>query len=441
MAVYRHAPDLHLLGQCSNEELQSLVFILTTAPRDSDTHRAESLTCTIEYHLLKAEHRCYWQQIAAEIQCYGANILMSLARLWQGVAYREILEKEYDKLKVNYNVKSSTEAIELTLLMKLLEKNLDQMTQEELAAFSRNMQPDLTNPTPQLIIMVVQTALRTSFFSINDFQHFWLGLPNHHTGLHYRDLTLSVTYFPLIHFLPTAGWSGYFLQGALIMPKQEHRYDRLAIRLAILVSRLFMGESLNISQLAQEFGVSGRTVQRDLRERLRYLDTEYIDGHVSLRDARGPFRTNSDILRFAQITSVAHYFPVLDPKLLSVLLDNRQDSPCIIWNDPPRQAPELFGGFQVIVQAIIRNRLIRFLHRKHLQSSIAPYRLICHDGEWYLAAVSKDRIQVFTLSAITDVVMTTSNFARNRHIDRILQDPRFMRALPHFDYISGIIHK
>ncbi|WP_230086685.1 MULTISPECIES: helix-turn-helix transcriptional regulator [Providencia] len=315
------------------------------------------------------------------------------------------------------------------------------MAQEELATFSRNIQPDLTNPTPQLIIMVVQTALRTSFFSINDFQHFWLGLPSHHTGLHYPDLTLSATYFPLIHFLPTAGWSGYFLQGAFIMPKQEHRYDRLAIRLAILVSRLFMGESLNISQLAQEFGVSGRTVQRDLRERLRYLDTEYIDGHVSLRDARGPFRTNSDILRFAQITSVAHYFPVLDPKLLSVLLDNRQDPPCIVWNDPPRQAPALFDGFQVIVQSIIRNRLIRFLHREHLQSSIAPYRLICHDGEWYLAAVSKDRIQVFTLSAITDVVMTASSFARNRHIDRILQDPRFMRALPHFDYISGIIHK
>lgn len=399
------------------------------------------MTGNTERRLLAPNYQCYWQQIATEIQRYGVNTLMSLALLRQGVVYWNILEDVCDKLDVNYNVKSSTEAIELTLLMKLLEKNLDQMAQEELATFSRNIQPDLTNPTPQLIIMVVQTALRTSFFSINDFQHFWLGLPSHHTGLHYRDLTLSATYFPLIHFLPTAGWSGYFLQGAFIMPKQEHRYDRLAIRLAILVSRLFMGESLNISQLAQEFGVSGRTVQRDLRERLRYLDTEYIDGHVSLRDARGPFRTNSDILRFAQITSVAHYFPVLDPKLLSVLLDNRQDPPCIVWNDPPRQAPALFDGFQVIVQSIIRNRLIRFLHREHLQSSIAPYRLICHDGEWYLAAVSKDRIQVFTLSAITDVVMTTSSFARNRHIDRILQDPRFMRALPHFDYISGIIHK
>ncbi|WP_241646357.1 helix-turn-helix transcriptional regulator [Rosenbergiella metrosideri] len=225
------------------------------------------------------------------------------------------------------------------------------------------------------------------------------------------------------------------------MAEQEHRYDRLANRLAMLVSRLFMGESLRVSQLAQEFGVSERTVQRDLRERLRYLDTECIDGHISLRDARGPYRTNSDILRFARITSVAHYFPALDPKLLSVLLDSGQDSPCIIWNDPPPQAPALFGGFQVIVQAIIRNRLIHFLHHERSQSSVAPYRLICQEGEWYLAAVCKDRIQVFTLSEITDVVMTVSHFARNRHIDRILQEPRFMRALPHFDYISGIMNK
>lgn len=225
------------------------------------------------------------------------------------------------------------------------------------------------------------------------------------------------------------------------MPEQEHRYDRLASRLAMLVSRLFMGESLCVSQLAQEFGVSERTVQRDLRERLRYLDTEYINGHVSLRDARGPFRTHSDILRFARITSVAHYFPALDPKLLSVLLDNGQDSPCIIWNDPPRETPALFGGFQVIVQAIIRNRLIHFLYQERPQTAIAPYRLICQGGEWYLTAVSKERIQVFTLSDITDVVMTVSHFVRKRHIGRILQEPKFMRALPHFDYISGILNK
>jgi uncharacterized protein YaaW (UPF0174 family) len=78
------------------------------------------------------------------------------------VTYREILVDVCDKLDVNYNQKSTTETIELALLMKVLEKSLDQMTPEELAAFSRNMHLDLTNPTPQLILIAVQAAIRTS---------------------------------------------------------------------------------------------------------------------------------------------------------------------------------------------------------------------------------------------------------------------------------------
>ncbi|WP_431223899.1 DUF3944 domain-containing protein [Serratia sp. L9] len=162
MAVYRNDPDLNLLGQCSNEELQLLVSILTTDPRDGDTRWTESLSSTPEYRLLAPEHRRYWQLIAAEFQRYGANTLVSLMRLGQGVTYREILGDVCDKLDVNYNPKSTTETIELTLLMKVLEKSLDQMTAEELTAFSRTMQLDLTNPTPQLILMAVQAAIRTS---------------------------------------------------------------------------------------------------------------------------------------------------------------------------------------------------------------------------------------------------------------------------------------
>lgn len=225
------------------------------------------------------------------------------------------------------------------------------------------------------------------------------------------------------------------------MSEQEHRYDRLANRLAILVSRLFMGESLNTRILAQEFGVSERTVQRDLRERLRYLDIDCVRGHFQLRDARGPLRTHNDILRFARLTSVAHYFPPLDPKLLSVLLDSDLDAPCLVWNAPPRHTPSLFGGFQVIVQAIISNRRIHFLHEGRQQSAIAPYRLICLDGEWYLVALAGEQIRVFTLAAVTDVAVTVGAFARKGHISRIFRDPRFIQALPHFQYISGLIRE
>lgn len=162
MAVYRHDPDLNLLGQCSNEELQLLVSILTTDPHDGKTRRTETLTGTPEYRLMAPDHSRYWQQIAAELQRYGANTLASLVRMGMGVTYREILGDVCDKLDVNYNQDSSTETIELCLLMKVLEKSLDQMSQDELSAFSRNMQLDLTNPTPQLILIAIQAAIRTS---------------------------------------------------------------------------------------------------------------------------------------------------------------------------------------------------------------------------------------------------------------------------------------
>ncbi|HHT0329989.1 TPA: DUF3944 domain-containing protein [Raoultella planticola] len=61
MAIYRNDPDLNLLGKCSNEELQLLVSILTTDPRDGDTRWTESLTSTPEYRLLAPDHRRYWQ--------------------------------------------------------------------------------------------------------------------------------------------------------------------------------------------------------------------------------------------------------------------------------------------------------------------------------------------------------------------------------------------
>ncbi|MCK7198566.1 DUF3944 domain-containing protein [Enterobacter bugandensis] len=162
MAVYRNDPDLNLLGQCSNDELQLLVSIMTTDPRDGDTRWTEGLTSTPEFRLLAPDHRRYWQLIAAEFQRYGANTLASLVRLGQGVTYREILVDVCDKLDVNYNQKSTTETIELALLLKVLEKSLDQMTPEELTVFSRNMHLDLTNPTPQLILIAVQAAIRTS---------------------------------------------------------------------------------------------------------------------------------------------------------------------------------------------------------------------------------------------------------------------------------------
>lgn len=63
------------------------------------------------------------------------------------------------------------------------------------------------------------------------------------------------------------------------MTQAERRHDRLAVRLSLIISRLVAGETLSVRKLAAEFGVLVRTLRRDFRERLMYLDLEYQSGY------------------------------------------------------------------------------------------------------------------------------------------------------------------
>ena len=85
------------------------------------------------------------------------------------------------------------------------------------------------------------------------------------------------------------------------MTLQERRHDRLAVRLSLIISRLVSGETLFIRKLATEFGVSERTLRRDFRERLMYLD-RITTGQCSLRSDIHSTRQEIDILTFAHRT-------------------------------------------------------------------------------------------------------------------------------------------
>ena len=48
----------------------------------------------------------------------------------------------------------------------------------------------------------------------------------------------------------------------------KHDYDKILTRLILILSRLNDGEALSVKELAEEFNVSTRTLQRDFNERL-----------------------------------------------------------------------------------------------------------------------------------------------------------------------------
>ena len=94
------------------------------------------------------------------------------------------------------------------------------------------------------------------------------------------------------------------------MSQAGRRYDRLSVRLSLIISRLIAGETLNVRKLAAEFGVSERTLHRDFRERLIYLDLEYRGGYCRLLTGG---RINSGKRRQCSLPvspGLAHCFPI-----------------------------------------------------------------------------------------------------------------------------------
>ncbi|HHQ6057368.1 DUF3944 domain-containing protein [Morganella morganii] len=162
MATYRIDPDLAFIGQCSNEDLGLLVSVLTHDSKDGKKRLAESLTASPEYQLFYPDHQKYWPAICAELQAFGANSLATLLRGNKGVLYREILLDVCSRMKVKHAKGDSTETAEINLLMQILKTSISDMSPAALAALSQEMKLNLTNPTPQLVMMALQAAVNVS---------------------------------------------------------------------------------------------------------------------------------------------------------------------------------------------------------------------------------------------------------------------------------------
>lgn len=224
------------------------------------------------------------------------------------------------------------------------------------------------------------------------------------------------------------------------MPVSDIRHDRLAYRLATVISRLLTGETLYPDILAQEFNISPRTVYRDLHERLIYLDIERHGDGYRLAAPQRLFRTDGDILHFARIMHLEALFPALDRKLLSVLLNTEMASPYIIYHEPPVHTPSLFGGFYAITQAIIQRMCIQFHYGTKHYSRAAPYKLIYLNGCWYLCAEIKNNLHVFDFSRLHDITLTSSDYPFKESVLKQISQPEFITALPHYQYLQSVIN-
>ena len=161
--AYRKDSDMEFLADMPSVDLDPLVKILTTG-KGGDLRLTEELTNDDRYLALSPDHHAYWDLIAAEIQCFGANTLATLARGGEGVQYREVLTDICDKMKVNYNNESSVETIERNLLMKVLIDSMKEMSPDELETVCNDLKLSPRRYTSEAVTIALQVAIKRSGF-------------------------------------------------------------------------------------------------------------------------------------------------------------------------------------------------------------------------------------------------------------------------------------
>ena len=185
------------------------------------------------------------------------------------------------------------------------------------------------------------------------------------------------------------------------MKQNSSTHERLADRLANILTMLNIGSHLSSKELAEKFGVNNRTIIRDFDRLGSYLPLQQdeVTKKYYLEQSYLGKISHKDIRNFAQLSGISDLYPNLDISFLRELLDSRANQVYSAKGHSFEDATQFIDIFKKLTHAILEHKQIGFLYKGESRV-VQPYRLINHHGSWYLAAVRKDQLRTYRISHI-----------------------------------------
>ncbi len=201
-------------------------------------------------------------------------------------------------------------------------------------------------------------------------------------------------------------------------------HDKLAYRLTQILVKLNQGEKLDPQALAKEFSVNLRTIQRDLNSRFAYLPLAKVEGRYSLDPAYLGKLNLRDIERFACLAGVSGLFPSLSSDFLRYIFDNRIQTALLVRGPNYEDLQGRGALFKQLEQAILSHTCISFEYEKgegiKSYAGVQPYKLVNHDGIWYLAAKDGDTLKAFSFGKIAHARLLETSFVPDHSVNQTL---------------------
>ena len=191
-------------------------------------------------------------------------------------------------------------------------------------------------------------------------------------------------------------------------------HETIVYRLAQILIKLNQGEKIEPKDLAKEFGVNLRTIQRDLNQRFGYLPIIKEDGRYRLGDyALGKLSTK-DVQRFASLAGIHGLFPSLTDDFLRDIFDDYTSAAMLVRGHHYEDISGRQVDFRLLERAINEHLCIRFNYAsatsQESQRVAEPYLLLNQKGIWYLAATDDGKLKTFAFSRLNAPVVLESGF-------------------------------
>jgi predicted DNA-binding transcriptional regulator YafY len=208
---------------------------------------------------------------------------------------------------------------------------------------------------------------------------------------------------------------------------KKHDYDKILFRLLEILGRLNNGKVVNKEELSKEFGVSTRTIQKDINERLsNFIAIERVNGGYKAKDGYSIDKLldiESEIVLIILKGLSSSMGEKFGKKAESIFakLQNPHDEFML----SKMQIEDLSEDKQMIdkiTKAISKSLEIEFYYKKN--RVVRPYKIVIFEGFWYLYAQDKNdlRLKTFYLKDIKNLILGDNKFEKNENLIKKLEN-------------------
>ena len=200
------------------------------------------------------------------------------------------------------------------------------------------------------------------------------------------------------------------------------------------------GERVDLQKMAEKFGMSLRTLQRDFNERLDFLDWEEKGPrYYKINRTKSGLLNQQDIERFALFASISDLFPKIDCEFYQEKLTESVQVKGVQYED----ISQLKKEFDLLKKAIDDHKMIDFNYTKSGQKEgkfykIAPYSLINKNGVWYLIGTDEGRKKTFCFTQMRMLKKLNETFEPNQ---QFIEEIKTNDSISHGNQLSEVVIK